>query len=95
MAYGQAGMSGLSVPYHVVQDLSTERGRVSSLSQEVRDVRARLIRQECVRHKGAEVRCHISRYSNTWTSLVIWCYNWGKGAFFEVWHNIRRKQNQS
>ena len=55
MVYGQAGMSGLSAQYHVVQDLSTERGRVSSLSQEVRDVRARLIRQECVRHKSAEV----------------------------------------
>ena len=63
-------MSGLSVPYHVVQDLSTERGRVSSLSQEVRDVRARLIRQECVRHKSAEVRCHISRYSNTFINAL-------------------------
>ena len=58
-------MSGLSAQYHVVQDLSTERGRVSSLSQEVRDVRARLIRQECVRHKSAEVRCYTLRYSNT------------------------------
>ena len=75
MAYGRAGMSGLSVQYPVVRVLSTERGHVYSLSQEVRDVRERPISQECVRHKSAEVGCHRLTKSEPFRTHVDFYYN--------------------